>query len=281
MNKSRHFLTQKNHLTFASGDVEIGRCQRRPHSFKEELRNNLTEIRKLNKGKKTFLFLSGGADSETIARCMLGIQGFNFTPVIITYDSDLNREEVRWALGFCKKFHLRPLIIPVKTADVFASSMIKSARRRYQCKSISYLSLIYVLNKIYRQNCLYLLGTGDPTLEFIRGRCMVAYSIEEAAIFRFAQDRDMNIISNVFLWSPESYLSFLTSRELMYFAWQKGQIYRSSMPLKERLYFRLFKTPLREKCMKILSAKGYIHRPAKIKYYSLTRQIQFLTKNLR
>jgi hypothetical protein len=273
-------LSQNNHIDFINNELIFASCRRIPNSFKNEIRASLKEILSLNLNKKIYLFLSGGSDSETIARCALTIKNFKFISVIINIDNGLNYLEVSRAISFCKSKKLKYRILNISSSEVLLNPEIKRIKKQYNCNSLSYLISIFATQLIYNKKSLLLFGTGDPALAFHRKKCCVVNVLEEITIFRYAKDNNLNIISNIFAWNPETFLSFLLSPEMIYFVQQQGVIYNSSIPLKEKLYQRIFKTPPREKSLEVLFARNYNHIDTPVFYTSLKEEIKYFTKNI-
>ena len=150
-NKSQFFLTQNNHLSFTNNDISMARCSRLPRQFKSEIKAAMQEILSLNRNKDIFIFLSGGSDSETIARCALSIRNFNFTAIIIDIDNGLNSTETSMAISFCKKRKINYRVINISSLEVLSDSEIRRIKKKYNCNSLSYLTSIFAAKKI--QSC--------------------------------------------------------------------------------------------------------------------------------
>lgn len=71
-----------------------------------------------NKYENLYVSLSGGLDSEFVAKCLYD-HGIKFTPLIIDYASNAN--ERWWAYRWCYEHNVKPIIIKLERNDIIAN----------------------------------------------------------------------------------------------------------------------------------------------------------------
>jgi len=92
------------------------------NNFSEAVTEAILDIKKYN---NLYLGLSGGIDSEFIARSFIKDK-VNFTPIIGV--STFNKNEVKYAYAICKELDIKPVIIYISEQDIlncFYNKIIK------------------------------------------------------------------------------------------------------------------------------------------------------------
>jgi len=72
----------------------------------------------VDKYENLFVSLSGGLDSEFVAKCLYD-NGIKFTPIIVDYTSNAN--EMWYAHRWCYEYNIKPIIIKLTRDDIVAN----------------------------------------------------------------------------------------------------------------------------------------------------------------
>jgi len=132
-------LTHKNHFKFgyngkyfnlreSSNDiwnVEYGRCERAPGTFREECINTAKLIRE-STDKSIFVLLSGGVDSEIVARSFFELS-IPITCVIGRFNDGMNDHDIRYAFKFCERYRIPYIIIDVDIEKLWKEDLYNYA----------------------------------------------------------------------------------------------------------------------------------------------------------
>jgi hypothetical protein len=169
-------FTHKNHLKFGWGDglynfddkdqqlwVDFGRAEYLPTSFKDECLRSAKLIGEAA-DKPILLFLSGGIDSEVVARSFLeaGVPFEVATANIIHNGKIVNEHDTRYAISFIEKFNLRAHTININFIDL--ANRYKQIRETnnsaepYYKVSMGYFNHIMIYEQFYKD---YFCVNGD------------------------------------------------------------------------------------------------------------------------
>lgn len=99
--------------------VDIGRCQRQPKSYFEEVCTTIQHITS-DKQQEVNLLFSGGLDSTFVMNVLIHL-GIEFKTNILRLNDDLNYEDVTAALALCEQHKIKPNIIDLDV-EWFCSS---------------------------------------------------------------------------------------------------------------------------------------------------------------
>jgi hypothetical protein len=187
---------------FESWDVKYGRCKREPYSFRVECE----EAAKLIRSKTDLpinIFFSGGIDSEVVCRSFMKA-GIDFTPVICEYNEGLNNHDIKYALGFCRKFGLEPKILKLDVKEYWKDCLNLSEQTR--CISPQFLVLMWMVSQVEGYN---ILGSGECYLEQSDYRWKMVEKEKVAALYKHYILNDIQGAPGFFQYTPELMLSYL------------------------------------------------------------------------
>jgi len=151
--------------------------------------------------KPLYLALSGGVDSEFVARILLKNK-IPFTPVILKIDS-VNAVESQFALNWCEKNNITPVILNYTTQDLNSNFKLFFPKmqkiKHYHCTP---MMTIYKYVETQGGHCIYC--AGDINLDSVRKE-----------FFHYNYDFIPNIIAadehptSFFMYTPELVLSYI------------------------------------------------------------------------
>lgn len=121
--------------------VEFDRAKRLPGSFKEECLRVANEI----PGSDPVILLSGGKDSEVVARSFMEI-GRKFRCVILQYSYD-NDFEMEWAIKFCKEYNIPFEVKYINVDEYYTDQFLYDLHRLFD-RTGEYANWIWMIDNI-------------------------------------------------------------------------------------------------------------------------------------
>ena len=227
--------TKNNHIkcSFSSGilNLEHGKCNSHK-SWREECKSVAQELYDLH-GNKLVVTLSGGLDSEVVLHSFIA-NGIIPKVVILRYERNLNLHDINYALRICAARQISPKIVDVNVSEFFRTDLLNYANIT-KCSSPQ---LNLLINSIDNIDGIPVIGAGENYLSRKEGKKEV-YDLEEAkiaAIYKFYENKQREIIPAFFQYTPELMISYL-QKESMY-RWvetAKQQKYINSKKIKSSI----------------------------------------------
>jgi len=104
----------------------------------KKYKNSLEDAAELCREENNILYLSGGIDSELMARVFLS-KKINFVHIIFVFTNNnheiLNDFDTNWAFKFCKDSNLNPLTRSINVEAFWASNELLDIALHYNCAS--------------------------------------------------------------------------------------------------------------------------------------------------
>lgn len=135
--KNNYYRTVGSGNTFT---VEIDPITRTVGSFCEEVILNCQEIYENREGPMYCMY-SGGIDSELLMEIFLD-QGMAVIPVIVKMNSDFNTHDISWALQFCERKNIKPVICDIDIEHFINSGEVLELAKLCKTSGYQYLSTI-------------------------------------------------------------------------------------------------------------------------------------------
>jgi len=134
-----NYLTYKNHFQFGYNkeyfnnrkspndiwNVKYGRCESQPLNFREECIRAVKLIRKSTE-KDIYVLLSGGVDSEIVARSFIEAN-IPITCLIGRFNDDMNKHDISYAFDFCNHYNQSYMVIDINIYDFWKKDLYKYA----------------------------------------------------------------------------------------------------------------------------------------------------------
>jgi hypothetical protein len=215
--------------------VEIGKVTRPLQSARQEAGRAASLIAEEAKkqGQELWLCLSGGVDSECMARAFLDA-GVLFRVAILRFEDGLNEFDIKDALRFCEENGVTFRIFDLDILDFFESGRYLYYAEKYRCRSPQLAAHHFLLEQI----------PGFPVLAWnvcsmYRARQSSRYRIAlpdelYLSYHRFFETEKRPGVPFFFLYTPELFYSFFhtpTYRDLLH---QVG-------PLRDQVFHYLLK----------------------------------------
>lgn len=248
-------FTHNNHLSYTIGDRKWGHRQNsyepfklsvgnidhdqyRTSSYQDELRRTADLVYQ-NLGKDFVLFLSGGTDSEIVARNFLSI-GIKPQCYCIKFKDDYNSSDVNEAIDLANDLDIPLSIIDFDVKDFLYSGHAEEFGQKLQCTQITYLMVYYSILKI-----------GMPAVmggEVLLKRNINTtpstwyYSIrenEDCSAMRFSNMYNIPLVNEWFSYTPELLLYYLEDPDVVKLVTTKFNYKLTSVSSKNDILKRL------------------------------------------
>lgn len=248
-----HF-TYNNHLKYTIGDKEFGTRENSFEKFNVNIgsididhyrNNNLSsELRRIadlvyqQLGKDIILFLSGGTDSEIVARNFVSI---GFKPKCVTIRlPGYNEHDVNLAINIAKELDLECIIVDVDIKDYFYSGKAQALSDTIQCSQITYLM---VYEQVKKMSAPAVMG-GEVLLKRniqVNPTCWnyVFRENEDASAMRFSLKYNIPLVNEWFSYTPEAMLYYLEDPAITRLVSEKYNYKLSSFSIKNDILKRL------------------------------------------
>jgi len=248
-------FTYNNHLSYIIGNnefghrtnsqelfnISVGKIDKdhfRQSNFKNELIRTADLIYK-DYGKDFALFLSGGTDSEIVARNFLDI-GIIPTCYTIKFNGDYNADDVNEAIDLSKELNLPLHIIDFDVKEFMYSGEASEFGKQLQCTQITYLMVYYSILKL-----------GLPAI--MGGEAMLKRNIgtdpstwyycfrenEDASAMRFSNLYNIPLVNEYFSYTPELLLYYLEDPDIKSLVSNKYNYKLSSVSSKNNILKKL------------------------------------------
>lgn len=225
--------------------VQFGRCERKPLVFREECVNSAQLIGKLAE-KPILLFLSGGVDSEIMARSFIEAS-IPFEAVIVRMfynKQSCNEYDIVFALDFVKKYNIKYHIFEYNVNDFVREKYIPYAEKYQTWMPGSLIHVDYV--REYCKDFLCVFGLGDiilyrPQLYGYPETEDMLYLQEPQSVttIHSAIEEGETVVAKFLSYTPEMILSWLLSEDVRTFVkYEKAFPKLSIYEFKPFLYFK-------------------------------------------
>jgi hypothetical protein len=207
----------------------------------QELTIAANEYKKIE--KPIYLGLSGGLDSEIIAKSFLST-GVKFKPLIVEYknkDHILNEHDTFYAKKFCTNNNLDPLIIDLDFNELIHMVYKKEFYPYYRVSDLYQYFQIYLVNLVESFNGFLVTGSGtqqwtfDTTLKF---KCSSVYF----NIYEYMKDKNLYHWPSFFWSTPELIRSYINVDVVRRF-FNNPEAFKfnnHSESMKKNVYYKFF-----------------------------------------
>lgn len=223
-------FTYNNHLKYTIGGREFGYRENSYEKYKvtveqidqqhyntsnysQELRRTADLIYK-DYGKDFALFLSGGTDSEIVARNFVDI-GIKPKCFVIKFKDDYNASDVDEAIDLAKELELDLHLIDFDIKDFMYSGEASQFGKELQCTQITYLMVYHSIKKIGLPAVMggeVLLKRNINTEPSTWYYCL--RENEDASAMRFSNKFNIPLVNEYFTYTPELLLYYLENIDI-------------------------------------------------------------------
>lgn len=133
-----------------------------PTSFKEECHKVALNISDYARSKNTIpvILLSGGLDSEVVARSFLEI-GREFEVITSKFSNDLNYHEITYVKKFCSKYNIPINYFDIDIKNWLIGEEAMQMAEESKCATPEMLPTMKLIKEVARQKKIPVLGNGD------------------------------------------------------------------------------------------------------------------------
>ena len=248
-------FTHNNHLRYTVGGKEFGHRENSYEQYKITIGSIDQEYYKTSNyshellrtadliyqdyGKDFALFLSGGTDSEIVARNFLDI-GIRPSCYTIKFKDNYNASDVNEAVDLAKELDLPLHIIDFDIKEFMYSGEASDFGKKLQCTQITYLMVYHSILKL-----------GMPAI--MGGEAMLKKNIftdpstwyycfrenEDASAMRFSNLYNIPLVNEYFSYTPELLLYFLEDKDIKSLVSNKYNYKLSSVSSKNNILKKL------------------------------------------
>lgn len=196
--------TEKFEVTLGSIDAD----HYRNTNFYEELKRTADSVYR-EFGKDLVLFLSGGTDSEIVARNFLDI-GVKPKCVTIKFKDGYNAADVAESEAIAKDLDLDLSLIEFDVKDFYRSGHALSFGKEIQCTQITYLMVYYNVMKLGAPAVMG--GEALLSRAITHGGSYWYYTLrenEDCSAMRFSNKYNIPLVNEWFSYTPEMLLHYL------------------------------------------------------------------------
>jgi hypothetical protein len=248
-------FTHNNHLRYTIGDREFGYRENsyekynvtigqidkdhyRTSNYKQELYRTADLIYQDYKSDIA-LFLSGGTDSEIVARNFVDI-GIKPKCFVIKFKDDYNSSDVNEAIDLAAELDLDLNIIDFDVKDFLYSGEATEFGRELQCTQITYLMVYHSIKKIGMPSVM----GGEVFLKrnINTDPSTWIYCIrenEDASAMRFSLKFNLPLVNEYFSYTPELLLYYLEDPDITNLVTTKYNYKLTSVSSKNAILKRL------------------------------------------
>lgn len=224
-------FTHNNHLRYTIGDREFGYRENSYEKYKLTVGSIDTDHYKTSSYAQELLrtadliyqdyksdfalFLSGGTDSEIVARNFVDI-GIKPTCFVIKFKDDYNLSDVNEAVDVAKELDLNLHVIDFDVKDFLYSGEASVFGKELQCTQITYLMVYHAILKV-----------GMPAV--MGGEVFLKRNIntdpstwyycirenEDASAMRFSKKFNIPLVNEYFSYTPELLLYYLEQEDII------------------------------------------------------------------
>lgn len=245
-----------NHLSYSIGGREFGYRENSSEKFLVKVGNIdydyylkgdfCSELRRTADcvykefGKDLVLYLSGGTDSEIVARNFIDI-GIRPKCVIIKFKDNYNAPDVNEGIQIARELDLDLEIMDFDVKNFFYSGEASEFGKKIQCTQITYLLVYYHILKVGAPavmggEALFTRGVGPKGTNWY----YTFRENEDASAMRFSAKYNIPLVNEWFSYTPELLMYYLEDEEIRALFSEKYNYKLSSVSTKNAVLRRLY-----------------------------------------
>ncbi len=183
--------------------VKFGPCTTQPKTFDIEISNAVKKIAAAAT-KPIYVAMSGGIDSEMVARAMLK-EKIPFTPLILQYEKSYNKMDIIYAFEFCKQRNITPEIVPFEIIKFFRDC-VNTPYILNNCAHIMHMQIMRIAASL---GGMAVIGVGEQRYEKSNGEIYIPVPQERIAVTHFMHAENVEGVSAFYCYTPEMMYSLL------------------------------------------------------------------------
>lgn len=207
-------VTHNNHMKVRSElngpyVVTMGRCQHLPNSFLDEAIRAAELIKEKAGNDPIWISLSGGIDSEFVARVFLQAD-IPFNAAMTVFKNHLNQYDVSHCRSFCSEVGIKLHEFELDPEEYFATEMVDTA---FELRSVSpqFPTHTWLWDQL---DGFIVAGHGDPIFKKKDDQWYFQIQEKEDTVYRYALNRNISAATGFYAYTPELLLSFVLEKEV-------------------------------------------------------------------
>jgi len=187
--------------------IKFSPIQRPLLPWKDELSNTVKTIAS-NSKKPLYVALSGGIDSEIIARTLLE-NSIRFSAITVEYTDNLNSHDIQYAKDFCKEHSIHQQIITVDPHYLYTIKMEEYIKQGYHARNLYRYLQLFITEAVEKLNGTAIFGSETQAYYLMDNKLHIRYSTEIVNTIEWCKNRNTDHCINFFLHNPELYASYM------------------------------------------------------------------------
>ncbi len=228
--------------------VQYGKCEEPVMDWRYHCTQSAKQISEIYAGKPIYVCLSGGIDSEVVARSFLSA---NIRPkiIIIRHANDFNLHDFCWAVGFCETEGLDYEFFDLDLIEFWESGEVYEYAKVAHGISPQMCTLLKIMQHVHDLGGVAVLGALER--EFRYSKKYNSWGLTElenfACLYRYVIKTKINVVPSFFNWSPEILLSYMNDHLLNQIMKNTGKPYSRTSHAKSEIYSRYWPLQKRQK----------------------------------
>lgn len=219
---------------------------RKVGTFKEELFSAATQI-KNSSNKEIYCLLSGGIDSEIVARSFVE-QGYKIRALSIRYKHGENSHDIEHALNFCRKFNIKHEYVNLDIDNFLKTYPDKIIKQGYNCTSYYDFMMIYLLLFVEQRGGLAVSGAAQYDIHTLNNEIVESFQETRFQMIKWVQKNSSNSVPFFLRSTPELVASYINDPLMQYLTRSPNYFpveYREDNPEKILIYHYYFPDMIR------------------------------------
>jgi hypothetical protein len=175
--------------------------------WKDEVYNTVKTIA-ANSTKPLYVAMSGGIDSEIIAKALLE-NSIPFSAITLEYADKLNSHDIQYAKDFCKEHSIHQEIVTVDPHYLYTTKMEEYINQGYHARNLYRYLQLFIVETVENLNGTVILGAETQAYYLLDNKLHIRYSTEIVNTIDWCNNRNTDHCINFFLHNPELYASYL------------------------------------------------------------------------
>lgn len=186
--------------------------------WKEELFSAMYQLVK-STDKPIYVLLSGGIDSELVARILLKM-GVKFKALTLKHEEGTNGHETRYADWFCNHYKIEQVLVPINISNFITDGYKKYVEQGYRATKIYYYQQLFLLEKLEELGGFGIGGAYEQIYHTFNNQIHLKFNPSYVMPMQWCKDHNTNHQLWFYLETPELVASWM-KHELIEFLLQR------------------------------------------------------------
>lgn len=188
-------------------DLKLDPVTRPVLSWREEVLHTASNIGKLA-DKPIALWLSGGIDSEVVARAFLEL-GIDFTAISFKHSTGTNDHDIRWAKKFCAENNINHKILTFDTDYFFNIKVQEYISMGIRSPRVWRYFQLFMIETSEQMGMCGVLGSGEQLYKTIDGKICLQYRSDLTIIPQWCEQHNVLHFPYFYQQNSEIFASYI------------------------------------------------------------------------